>query len=90
VEQATTAAGYSESKASMAPTNLNQGVPSLNEDQAKALTTKMEAFYCDLSPEEQVHVNKALRHMASDTSDVTGHASMSEFHLLLIAIYLLL
>lgn len=57
----------------MTTTNLNRALPSLDEDQARVLVNKLEAFYTGLSPEEQVHINLALRRMTDDTLDVSGH-----------------
>jgi hypothetical protein len=74
----------------MTVTNLNQRVPRLTEGQSRALVLKMEAFWSELSPAEQAHVNLALSHMADDTSDVSAHASLAEYGLLLSLIAMLL
>jgi hypothetical protein len=65
-------------------------VPQLSRDQAKVLATKMETFYHHLSPAEQAHLNRALRHLADDPAeDVTAHASLAEYGLLLSLIALI-
>lgn len=74
----------------MATVNLNQGVPTLTEGQARALALKLESFWSELSPAEQAHFNLALSRMADDTSDVSGHASMAEYGFLLAFIAALL
>jgi hypothetical protein len=67
----------------MEMSNLLHGVPRLTEPQVKALGQKMETFWSDLSPAEQAHVNLALSRMADDTSEVSGHAVLTEYGLLL-------
>ncbi len=74
----------------MAPATLPQGVPKLTEGQAKALALKLESFWSELSPAEQAHVNLALSRMADDMSDVSAHASLAEYGLLLSLIAVLL
>ena len=74
----------------MATANLKQGVPRLTEGQSKALALKLESFWSELSPAEQAHVNLALSRMTDDTFDVSAHATLAEYGLLLSLIAMLL
>lgn len=69
---------------------LPQGVPKLSQGQAKALALKLEAFWSELSPEEQAHVNLALSRMADDTLDVSGHGITEYSVFLLMVLQLIL
>jgi Flp pilus assembly pilin Flp len=50
----------------------------------------MEAFWSELSPAEQSQVNRALSRMGDDSSDVSGHATLAEYGLLLSLIAVLI
>lgn len=45
----------------------------LSPDGARALAGKLEAFYGALTPQEQAHLEQALRRLADDSLDVDGH-----------------
>ena len=70
----------------MALTGTKELGSTLTEEQARALAGKLEAFYGALTPQEQAHLNAALRRMADEGADVSGHAVLSEYALLLFLI----
>lgn len=63
-----------------------QVVGTLSEAEARALAGKLQAVFDGLTPQEQAHLNAALRRMADEGADVSGHAVLSEYALLLFLI----